>query len=154
MNYQTLARTQAPKQSPSAPLLADPSRPFGYYWIQVEQDGPWVAAFWYEGQAPSPGFFDCSNTPGFRHVYKVHAVGEAVPLPEPTTCRPEAQPQGYHWVQAEPFGDWVVALWRNEPFSHRGNTGHGYFDGSNWWNSNYHVIPTPHAYGGKVSFAA
>lgn len=153
MNYQILARTQASQQTPGAAVLADLPRPFGYYWIQVTQDERWIPAFWYDGKAPAPGFFDCSNTPGPRHVFQVHAVGDALPLPDLSAVMPEAQPEGYHWVQAEPFGDWVVALWRNEPFNHRGKTGHGYFDASNWWNSNYHVIQSPHAYGGMVIFA-
>lgn len=152
MNYQSHALDLARSQVPGAPLLTDLPRPFGYYWIQVDQDGPWIAAFWYTGAAGSAGFFDCSNTTGLRHVSTVHAVGGPVALPNPAAVMPEAYAEGYHWVQGELFGDWVLALWRNEPFNHRGKAGHGYFDASNWWNINYHIIPAPHTYGGKVNF--
>jgi hypothetical protein len=153
MNYQVIACEQAKHPACPGALAAALPRPFGYYWIQVEQDGPWVAAFWCVGHERATGFFDCSNSNGARYLTQVHAVGGPV-TPPVAASRPEALPEGYHWVQGEVFGDWVVALWKNEPYSYRGKQGHGYFDASNWWNSNYHIIPVPHAYGGKVIFSA
>jgi hypothetical protein len=154
VNYQLIACEHAKSQAEHGTLDEALPRPFGYYWIQVEQDSPWIAAFWYTGGAGSAGFFDCSNTPGLRHVFQVHAVGEPVAPPQPVAVMPEAHAEGYHWVQSELCGDWVLARWRNEPFNHRGKAGHGYFDGSNWWNSNYHLMPTLHAYGGEVVLTA
>lgn len=144
--------THGPYKTP----VSDSPRPFGYYWIQVEQDGPWIAAFWYEGgsSATWDGYFDCCNALGRAGsvVLAPSAIGGLIDVPDPFEGVPQSkdQPCGYHWVQAEECGDWVVALWRDEAFEHRGAKGHGFFDGGNWWNSSCHVIGTPYAYGDRL----
>lgn len=152
--YQALTPSPIETHGPYRTPVSDSPRPFGYYWIQVEQDGPWIAAFWYEASTGRQGYWDCSNTlgPAARMLIAPSAVGGLIDAPHPFdgVAQSPDQPSGYHWVQGEECGEWVLALWRNEPFDRHGVKGHGYFDGSNWWNSSYHLMPSPHIYGPRV----
>ena len=144
--------TRGPYKTP----VSSSPRPFGYYWIQVEQDGPWIAAFWYEGgiTAGWDGYFDCSNIlgPADRLMFDPSAIGGLIDLPHPFDGVPQSkeQPSGYHWVQGQECGEWVVALWRDEPYERFGVKGRGYFDASNYWNSSTHFISAPHVFGDRL----
>jgi hypothetical protein len=152
-SLQPIASMAAKTHGPyCTPVSASP-RPYGYYWIMVDQDDRWLAAFWYEGRDDAGvfGHFDCSNAlgPEGKRELAPSAIGGLIDVPHPLLGVPQssAAPSGYHWVQAEECGEWVIALWRAEPYEHKGVHGHGYFDASNYWNSSCHVIVKPHAYG-------
>lgn len=145
----TLSSTHGPYNTP----ISNSPRPFGYYWIKVRPDTPWIAAFWYEAAASGTmdGYFDCSNSLGQadRLVFAPSAIGGLIETPDLFDGVPQSdeQPSGFHWVQAEQCGEWVIAKWCDEPYERYQGNGHGYFDASNYWNSGCHFIVNPYRYG-------
>lgn len=145
---QSEAVTEKAVRGPYKTPVSDSPRPFGYYWIQVAHGDEWIVGFWYEGTATFPGYFDCTNSldSKSRLVRDPFAIGALLePLAYDQTVPENTPRRGFHWVQTDVWSDWVVALWRDEPYEHRGVIGHGYFDARNWWDSGVHIIPNPYA---------